>query len=558
MEHVLQQEKTSSQRVPSISAKLRQGHAIIRPVSQVNLRLRAIPGRDRFAETIDKVLPWLKERAGRALPREALQRESFELSEIGAQRTAAIALQSPRYWTARLDYACEEVASRTWITEIGIGVSDDENVLFGTRLICATRGPDAPMERTIPRFVKAVLGCGPAELDGIELPPTPRLLSTESDILGLVDLLEQPDRQSDIVVFALPEGSSNPHETLIPYGGIYKKLQAVAHVFIISSPASYFLTDVVGRELSVFRHAVRIYRPGFTSWIAQPCNHPLILPGRIKAWNGGTESFGRWITDQILSGTVRGRSREERLPSFNSVRQMAAAIERQQLRDAGGTDAQMLKLYEEDNEKLRGELKELDDIHVQTVETLTAERDSAIQEANIAKAHSMQRAHRLRQLEAKIATLEGRRDIPIPTSLEDFEEWCKEHLSGVVEVMGRAFQAVRKSGFDDPQFIYQSLLILKNYYAPMRIERTPESRAAYQKALHELQLEDSPTGDAINYAAETYSVQYGGVRRPLDRHLKGSNCRDRRIGFRLYYFWDEEDQVVVVGWLPTHLDSRLT
>jgi hypothetical protein len=53
-------------------------------------------------------------------------------------------------------------------------------------------------------------------------------------------------------------------------------------------------------------------------------------------------------------------------------------------------------------------------------------------------------------------------------------------------------------------------------------------------------------------------VSYGGRKRLLKKHLKGSNVRDPRFGFRLYYFWDHEDEQVIVGWLPTHLTNRMS
>jgi len=112
-----------------------------------------------------------------------------------------------------------------------------------------------------------------------------------------------------------------------------------------------------------------------------------------------------------------------------------------------------------------------------------------------------------------------------------------------------------QAGVDGPKIWFRSLICLMT---SMRVEGSKERREAYELALQELQLEESPTGDGVKYAAEQYSVVYGGARRPLDRHLKGSNSRDRRYGFRLYFFWDEEGEVVVVGWLPSHLDNRLT
>jgi len=175
-----------------------------------------------------------------------------------------------------------------------------------------------------------------------------------------------------------------------------------------------------------------------------------------------------------------------------------------------------------------------------------------------ARAQSLEWLYRIRQLEGELRELGAKRHTPIPNTLDGFEDWCKEQLVGAVEVVNRAVQAVRKSEFHDPEFIYKCLVLLRDAYVPMRVEGSKERREAYEKALQELQLEESPTGDGIKYAADQYSVVYGGARRPLDRHLKGSNSRDRRYGFRLYFFWDEEGEVVVVGWLPSHLDNRLT
>ena len=160
-----------------IAVQLREGRSIIRPVSQVVLRLKPVTGKDRFALTIDSILRWMNKRAGRALPEVAWNRGSFELSEVGAQRTAAVAIESPKYWAARLDDADKTVPMRTWVTEIGVGVDDSGDILFGARLICASRGPDEPFERSLPGFVKQILSSGPAELDGLPVVKQPRVVA---------------------------------------------------------------------------------------------------------------------------------------------------------------------------------------------------------------------------------------------------------------------------------------------------------------------------------------------------------------------------------------------
>lgn len=542
-----------------LAAKLREGRAVIRPVSQVVLRLKEAGGRERFGATVDDILKWMNRRAGKALPEQAWQRKTFDLTDIGAQRTAAVALDAPRYWSARLDDADKSVPLRTWITEIGVGVEDGGHVLFGVRLICATRGEDAPYERSIPGFVRAILASGPAEFDGVPISDEPRLIATAGDVADLVALLESPSRRAEVIVFALPEHSSNIDDAIASVRTVHQRTLGVAHVLALTGPASYLLTDAVGRQLSVFRQAVRTYRPTFRSWVDQPTDHPLALPARIAQWqDDGPKAFERWLVDRALQSSVHGSDRDHQLPSFNTVRQWAAEANRATLKARGATDTDLVELYEQENEQLRREMKEQKDQYDGLLIAADAEREAAVLDANAARAQALDRLHRIRVLEQRFAAFSVAADTPIPKNLENFESWCKEHLAGSVEVTNRAHQGVRKSEYHDPSFIYKALLLLRDFYVPMRTDGAPESREAYIRELERLQLEDSATGDAIKYSADQYSVQYGGSRRSLDRHLKGSNSRDRRYGFRLYFFWDAEGQVAVVGWLPTHLDNRAT
>ena len=140
------------------------------------------------------------------------------------------------------------------------------------------------------------------------------------------------------------------------------------------------------------------------------------------------------------------------------------------------------------------------------------------------------------------------------------EQWGRQHLAGKVVLHSRAIRAARKSPFEDTALVYKSLLVLRDHYVPMKHAGGAQLRAAYDQALRELHLEDAPcfTGPGAGNEGDTYIVEFAGRKRELDRHLKGSNNRDPRFGFRLYFFWDDDEQQVVVGSLPGHLESRLT
>jgi hypothetical protein len=154
-------------------------------------------------------------RAGRKLPKEAWVGDTFELEDVGAQRTAAVSIPTPRYWAARLDDADRTVAQRVWTTEIGIAERQDGSILFGCRLLCVTRGSDEEFVRSIPGFVRNISEDQVARLDGRIVSVDPWLVDDENGVNDLVVLLSNPNRQSDVIVFALPEGSIDPRATAV-------------------------------------------------------------------------------------------------------------------------------------------------------------------------------------------------------------------------------------------------------------------------------------------------------------------------------------------------------
>lgn len=543
-----------------MSAALREGRAQIQPVSQVTLRLKPGAHGDRFHETVRDILQWMNNRAGQRLPEEAWSLKSFEMTDIGAQRTAAVGLTNPFYWAARLDDADKEVARRTWITEIGVGLDSNKDVIFGTRLICAARGDNPPFPSTVPGFVRSILAAGRCELDGQVADGKPRLVENEVDAAWLVGLLERTDRIGDVIVLSRQEDDGTAPETIVNAIRLAQKLQGVAHIVVLSSAGSFAVTDLVGKDLSVFRQAVRTYRPGFRAWLDEPARHPLAMPATMLAWrDGGAAGFEAELCTRAITNSAYVPGREDRLPPFTSVRHFAAKLERDAARLGGATDAELLKMYEDDNQKLLSDLQEQKDLSEQLLTEAELERDVANERAGEAIAQSMLARERIRRLEEQLTAVIGNAaETPIPEDLSVFEGWCKEHLAGSVVISNRAFQGAKKSLFQEPSLIYRALLILRDYYVPMRIHGGMEYQAAYTKALDELHIEESATGDGARFEGDVYTVQYQGKRRDLDRHLKAGNSRDERFCFRLYFFWDEVSQVVVVGWLPSHLENRMS
>ena len=55
-----------------------------------------------------------------------------------------------------------------------------------------------------------------------------------------------------------------------------------------------------------------------------------------------------------------------------------------------------------------------------------------------------------------------------------------------------------------------------------------------------------------------YAVTYCGDKYWCDQHIKFGGGTDPRKFFRIYYYWDKDEQILLIGHLPTHLDNNLT
>lgn len=548
----------------SYSRRVLSRYAVVRTVSQVQLVLMR-EGGDAFKTVQAEVLDWMGRRAGKPLPQQALDGLSFELDEVGAQRVAAAHLDKPRYWSARIDDADRYVAQRTWITEIGLGEAGNGAVLLGVRLIVTARRENPQYQPSIPAFVRNVVRGGAAFLDGRALASEPWVVRSKEDVERLYALMISKSRRVDICAFSLAEDREDPTTAAASAFAVHRQTMGAAHVVVVTGPAAFMLTDLVGKEFSVFNRAVRTYRPGFDTDADDPLRHPIAMANRIAGWqeNGaeGAEAFESFLVRCAILQTVSRGDLEQVLPPFSEVRRAATTVSLANAREAGASKDELLKLYEEDNAKLRAALDEEKALHGGLLADAESDRDDAQRRAEEARGEVYRLNQRVRTLEGQIKGKPGAAVEPIlPANLADLKDWADKHLAGSVVVTNRALRGAKESDYEDPQLAYRALLLLRDHYVPMRREGGQELAQAYAEATQVLALEEAPsiTGNRLGEQGDEYFVQHNGKKRELDRHFRKGNSRESRRCFRLYFFWDDDEEQVVVGWLTSHLDTRQT
>lgn len=547
-----------SQQIRSIATAVRTVSPSIRMVSQVSVRLtRAYEG-DTFDAARAAILRWMAKRSGRRLPNEAWEGRSFVLEDIGAQYTAAVSLDDPKYWAARLDDADKSVPQRSWITEIGLARAPQGHVVLGTRLQCVARGDEVPFVPSVPGFVRQVADVASMDLDGREVDGSPWLVRTDEDVDAFVDLLVSPARRRDVIAFTLPPASEKPEDTVIPVERFMRSTLGAAHTVVITGPACFALTDRVGKEFSVYNQAVRTYRPGLNLDEDQPFAHPLALADRIRDREDEAESFEDQLIRQTLQDTITAQDLERELPSFATVRRLHDELQRAEAKESGARDTELLDMAD-------GEIKRLEE----DLTKLKTETDALLVQAEndivLARAEREEAKQQFRSLRYRLDLLARRpaqapRPEALPDSFENLQEWADENLAGAVFIHNRAIRNAKKSDFVNVALAYKALLLLRDWYVPMKREGGNELQQAFLKACAALGLNDSPTFAGAGYGQEgdDYFIQYAGKKKLLKKHLKGSNDRDPRYGFRLYYFWDKDTEQVIVGWLPSHLSNRFS
>lgn len=530
----------------------------VQSVCQIELEFRADNADALFATVRREMLTWLARRAGRHLPKHAWDGESFEMLEVGAQPVSALALENPRYWCFRFSDSDKQVPRRNWVTEAGIYINQT-NVLFGCRLQCVSLGDSPPFDAAMPGLVVQAASNGGAFIDDMPVSTQAWQIGTDKDVATLVDLILDQKRLRPVIAISLGGEYGRDGIAAIDPNWLAKATIGAAHVVTLTENASYELTDRIGKKLSVFNRAVRTYRPSRDFEFDDPADHPIALPDSIEKWpNGGAEAFKRFLVSGELRSTVVGRDIYRSLPSFADIHAQVLKQRRSKAARQGASDKELLELALEENDSLSSKLKEERETFEGLLQTADSERRQLEGERDAARNETFNLQSRVIHLEAALKDSGKQEDVDIPQSFESLEEWCAKHLAGSIYILSRALRTAAKSEFDDPPLAYQALLMLRDYFVPMKRIGGKDFRDAYEARLKHLGLEDQPcfAGGRAGEQGDEYRVIYNGRPRYLDRHLKGSNSREERYGFRLYFFWDDESQQVVVGSFPAHLTTR--
>jgi hypothetical protein len=470
-----------------------------------------------------------------------------------------------RIWSLRFDDRRSMEQGAIWRVEATLinGVQP----AMGLRLIQVRSTEEAPLPVAsgVPQVVADIakdIGLMDA---GTALLNTATQLSGEEDAPRLIQLLLNAERVQPVIVIAGDiDASANR---------LARRLTGVAHIVCIDTPISHQLVRRLGRERSVYGHAVRLYRPGFNAE-ADPYLHPV--------WPLKGNQLPTWLVNDLFeeacATSTAAEDLDERVPPFQAIRQhlatervrtsetRLATLREQTTHAAASKDEQISQL-----QTIRTELEsalaahqakatEFDAQMAELREELQAtrrERDDAREE--LRRSHYQFHAQWSENEEQAAAADD---DSYYPDTWDELEDWVEIYGDNKLVLLPQAAKAACESPFKNIPLAYKALDYLARYYVPMRTRHTEDTAAyqASQQALAELGLELSAVGSALDDRRykQDYRRQHEGQDIWLDQHLKAGVGFDPANIFRLYFWYDADAAKVVVGHLPTHLTNRTT
>lgn len=167
----------------------------------------------------------------------------------------------------------------------------------------------------------------------------------------------------------------------------------------------------------------------------------------------------------------------------------------------------------------------------------------------------------LAELDAEIAELEGNIRELGKENEALMSYWNHNLLS---QITGRQQESVNKieANGDKMAAMRQKIGALRMRKQAVQQDK-PRTDKAFRDALAQYGMDFSGSIDKSRAGQEgdAYYVNYpiGTTQRVfLQFHLERGNRHEDRYCMRIYFFWDDDTNQVVVGWLPSHLSNRIS
>ncbi len=563
---------------------------------------RAVVGRSEDAVR-EAILRWFGSSLAMRLPDAAWTRGQYRAdSATGQFLTARRAEGETELWAGWFKRRSDRGPWASILTEAIVRVSGAEVKRAGFRLLAEISDGDGigiRDSRLLGDPIEALCGLHASVLGGSAGATVAR---AEDQTRALANRLLSPDRKRPIIVISTRMGHERPSAINLSSNLIVKSTEGLADVYVLTARQTYILKNRVGRSLSVFNGAARIYMPGLERdgnprphrliRVGLDANRPakekarLIFQGLAARASVGLYRFAdgelpyAWLQDvewsagpelqpdfkaapaALSEDTVARGGAEPGVPSDRfrpdggrGSPETRSHIPRTRWRRFGAklfgwltfgrTERRALR---ERLERVRRNLKESEETRSRLEKELgqKAEWATLVEEENDEfKSARDQLQKKVDRLEAEVKELR-----PLPASWSDVASWCNRALEGKLMLLPAVERELHRAAHQKYEKVEEAARGLRWLAEDYRDSRLNGRGTDLRGRIPDLEAtRNEPCGK------DRYKLQWEGRDQLVDWHLKRGTSIDPRYCLRIYYFWDSGLAQVVVTHMPTHRSS---
>lgn len=455
------------------------------------------------------------------------------------------------------------VPGRLWTTDAEL-TKYNGCFLFAVRLsVTSLHSCTEEVPFSCPEFVRNVIN-NIGISDVIPVGNQPHLLNTKEDVDSFVSFIENSNRRFPVVLltpcFNIEEGTYSGY--MMNASQMAHDLLGISHIFQISSDVNEYLTERIGRQWSAFNGSVRTYYPNISYNESDCYQHPMLTQRSIRLRDSiecvdsdlCMHEIEKYIENYVLSQQIAWEDSnvEFYLPAYQNYlrKQRAANVQsRQELIDS--YEGQLNKLQKQCDENLA-----LADSYAKDYEAYRDETDKQCQKINHLKAQIT--AFRFQIKEATGKSID--QDVPTDGDYSDVGKWIDTYFTDRLVLLPRAARSLKNAVYEDKELVYKCLILLATKYFDYctGVINYEEFYSACKSLDPGLEERCAITDISAGMQDDEYFVQYHNHRQKLERHLAKGSSKDQRYCLRIYFFWDDKEQTIVIGDMPHHLDTSAT
>ena len=468
-----------------------------------------------------------------------------------------------RLYCVKVTHADEEVVNRMWTVEASVTVRDNRVFLASRTLYTAENRERDYRLCNPPGFISKIARttylCDVEEsLDQLHN------ITTDDDLEKMYLIVTDKSRVFPVIVISEDQSQDEDVKFLqsqeegyhIDGAKLAESLRLIAHVYYLPLQYQKKWMEMVSRKWGVENGAVRTYNPGFNideEELMTSLDHPIALPRNILPMSYINEEGKEIIAGHAFRHILtHGIKRDNMYRKFkweeNGVRfyhqiVKEADIEAEKSVEDLKLTVQMLIV---EIDKKEADYNQLDDFNNELLLQLKKR-----------KSENVINLQRIIDLENQLKKYRDYIPMEYPKDYKSIPDWVSQQFAGRLELHKKALKCLKDNPiYPDIELLCKSIEFLGKEYYGMKTGRLDLKEC--ESARLALGIENTLTGSVASAGrqGDAYYVDFDGSRRRLDMHIKGGksmNSSDPSERFRIYYFWDDDDQRVIIGHLPDHL-----